>query len=135
MNTELETIMLCLQRRYNILREIGGLTDELAEAVERRDDISASLLLKMRGEQMERHAACQEELICLTEQNPAIRKQLQAVALGPIEAVMTTNTKAEADTQEAGYRKKIYEIRSRTQSLIDQIRSRDSVLARSVKHR
>ena len=84
MNTELETIMLCLQRRYNILREIGGLTDELAEAVERRDDISASLLLKMRGEQMERHAACQEELICLTEQNPAIRKQLQAVALGPI---------------------------------------------------
>ena len=49
MDKALENIMILLQRRYNFLREIGRLTDELAEATERRDTVSASLLLEMRG--------------------------------------------------------------------------------------
>ena len=57
MVTELETIMIYLQKRYNIIREISRLTDELLGTVEREDVISASLVLEMRREQMERHAA------------------------------------------------------------------------------
>ena len=50
MSADLETILIYLQRRYNILREVCSLTEELAEAVERGDTVSASLLLDMRGE-------------------------------------------------------------------------------------
>ena len=35
MSADLETILIYLQRRYNILREVCSLTEELAEAVER----------------------------------------------------------------------------------------------------
>lgn len=37
MSADLETILIYLQRRYNILREVCSLTEELAEAVERGD--------------------------------------------------------------------------------------------------
>ena len=38
MVTELETIMIYLQKRYNIIREISRLTDELLGTVERESD-------------------------------------------------------------------------------------------------
>ena len=63
MSADLETILIYLQRRYNILREVCSLTEELAEAVERGDTVSASLLLDMRGEQLQRHADCEEQII------------------------------------------------------------------------
>ena len=44
MSADLETILVYLQRRYNILREVCSLTEELAEAVERGDTVSASLM-------------------------------------------------------------------------------------------
>ena len=34
MSADLETILIYLQRRYNILREVCSLTEELAEAVQ-----------------------------------------------------------------------------------------------------
>ena len=67
MSADLETILIYLQRRYNILREVCSLTEELAEAVERGDTVSASLLLDMRGEQLQRqgyalHACASPEM-------------------------------------------------------------------------
>ena len=49
MVTELETIMIYLQTRYNIIREISRLTDELLGTVEREDVISASLCWRCGG--------------------------------------------------------------------------------------
>ncbi len=49
MSADLETILIYLQRRYNILREVCSLTEELAEAVERGDTVSASLLVALRA--------------------------------------------------------------------------------------
>ena len=69
MSADLETILIYLQRRYNILREVCSLTEELAEAVERGDTVSASLLLDMRGEQLQRHADCEEQIILQTAGN------------------------------------------------------------------
>ena len=42
MSADLETILIYLQRRYNILREVCSLTEELAEAVERGDSLRFS---------------------------------------------------------------------------------------------
>lgn len=66
MSADLETILIYLQRRYNILREVCSLTEELAEAVERGDTVSA---LDMRGEQLQRHADCEEQIILQTAGN------------------------------------------------------------------
>lgn len=49
MSADLETILIYLQRRYNILREVCSLTEELAEAVSAATQSPASLLLD-RGE-------------------------------------------------------------------------------------
>lgn len=134
MVTELETMMLCLQRRYNILREISRLTVELAEAVERRDNVSASLLLGMRGEEMERHAACEEELIQITEQNSELRKQLHDLAFGSIEDI-SVKPELFQDEKEAWMRQKIHDIRLHTQSLLEETKKKDSMIARRVRNR
>lgn len=134
MVTELETMMLCLQRRYNILREISRLTVELAEAVERRDNVSASLLLGMRGEEMERHAACEEELIQITEQNSELRKQLYDLAFGSIEDIPVKPQICQ-DEKEVWMRQKIHDIRLHTQSLLEETKKKDSMIARRVRNR
>lgn len=134
MATELETMMICLQRRYNILREISRLTGELAEAVERRDNVSASLLLGMRGEEMERHAVCEEELIQITEQNSELRKQLHDLAFGSIEDISVKPELCQ-DEKEAWMRQKIHDIRLHTQSLLEETKKKDSMIARRVRNR
>ena len=85
MITELETIMIYLQKRYNIIREISRLTDELLETVEREDVISASLVLEMRREQMERHAVCEGDLMQLLENGRGDRRELHSIAFVPID--------------------------------------------------
>lgn len=134
MTTELETMMIYLQKRYNILREISRLTGELAEAVERRDNVSASLLLGMRGEEMERHAACEEELIQITEQNSELRKQLHDLAFGAIEDIPVKPELCQ-DEREAWMRQKIHDIRLHTQSLLEETKKKDSMIARRVRNR
>ena len=46
MGPNIEQIMLLLQRRYNALREISRLTEELQEAISCSDQVSASLLME-----------------------------------------------------------------------------------------
>lgn len=84
MSADLETILIYLQRRYNILREVCSLTEELAEAVERGDTVSASLLLDMRGEQLQRHADCEEQIILQTVGNSLQARYLRDLAKGPL---------------------------------------------------
>ena len=134
MVTELETIMICLQRRYNILREISRLTDELLDAAEREDAISTGLLLEMRGEQMERHATCEGDLMQITEKVPELRKELYRLAFGPIEELPAAACKSQ-DEKEKWIRQKIYEIRSHTQALIEEIRNRDDRITRKVRQK
>ena len=54
--TEMEVL---LQRRYNCLYEIHRLTKEMLEMVSRRDEVSLSLMLDMRAEEMEKYSVCQ----------------------------------------------------------------------------
>ena len=129
MITELETIMIYLQKRYNIIREISRLTDEL---LEREDVISASLVLEMRREQMERHAACEGDLMQLLENGRGDRRELHSIAFGPIDQLPGLSKKCQEE-KELWIRNKIYEIRSRTQTLIEDIQKRDDRITRKVK--
>lgn len=88
MSADLETILVYLQRRYNILREVCSLTEETG----RRqwscgDTVSASLLLDMRGEQLQRHADCEEQIILQTVGNSLQARYLRDLAKGPLKNV------------------------------------------------
>jgi len=58
MAVDLEQVMLLLQRRHNSLKEIDRLTDELRDTFARRDEVSASLLLEMRAEEIAKVDDC-----------------------------------------------------------------------------
>lgn len=131
---KLEVIMICLQKRYNILREISRLTEELVNALERRDSVSSALILEMRGEQMERDAACQEELLQIAENVPEFRKTLYEAAFGPIPD-LTVRSETCRNEKEAWIWKKIFDIRSHSQKLIEEIRSRDNRITRKVRQK
>ena len=119
MSADLETILIYLQRRYNILREVCSLTEELAEAVERGDTVSASLLLDMRGEQLQRHADCEEQIILQTAGNSLRDRYLRDLAKGPLK-------------KEKMLEKRIEDLRCRTEKLLDKIRRIDGGLNRRI---
>lgn len=123
MKLDLEHIMILLQRRYNVLREIKRLTDELDEAVSRNDQVSVSLLLKMRAEEMDKSEACQENIWLMAEEGPeeaqAVRKLLKS---DPI----TARPSGSFEEQ------KIYEIRQKTIKLIKDIQEKDRNINRRV---
>ena len=121
MSADLETILIYLQRRYNILREVCSLTEELAEAVERGDTVSASLLLDMRGEQLQRHADCEEQIILQD-------RYLRDLAKGPLKNVKSC-FKGKTE-QEKMLEKRIEDLRCRTEKLLDKIRRIDGGLNR-----
>ena len=126
MSADLETILIYLQRRYNILREVCSLTEELAEAVERGDTVSASLLLDMRGEQLQRHADCEEQIILWeTAFRPGIY-----LAKGPLKNVKSC-FKGKTE-REKMLEKRIEDLRCRTEKLLDKIRRIDGGLNRRI---
>ena len=117
MSADLETILIYLQRRYNILREVCSLTEELAEAVERGDTVSASLLLDMRGEQLQRHADCEEQIILQTAGNSLRDRYLRDLAKGPL---MNVKSCFKGKTErEKMLEKRIEDLRCRTEKLLD----------------
>ena len=130
MSADLETILIYLQRRYNILREVCSLTEELAEAVERGDTVSASLLLDMRGEQLQRHADCEEQIILQTAGNSLRDRYLRDLAKGPL---MNVKSCFKGKTErEKMLEKRIEDLRCRTEKLLDKIRRIDGGLNRRI---
>ncbi len=132
MIADMETIMFYLQKRYNIVREISRYTDELMESIEREDMVSAALVLDMRREQMESHAACENDLKQFIENNGEQRRELYKIAFGDLEPEFPMGLYVK---DELWIRKKIYDIRNRTKTLIQDIRSRDERITRKVKQK
>lgn len=67
MELDLEQILILLQRRYNSLRELKRLTDDLQNAVSREDTVSADLILQMRADEMNNTEACLEMIWKMAE--------------------------------------------------------------------
>lgn len=59
---DMSEIEILLQRRYNCLREIKSLTQEMLDTLSRGDEVSLSLMLDMRAEEIEKYELCQEEI-------------------------------------------------------------------------
>ncbi|RKJ02033.1 hypothetical protein D7X87_18365 [bacterium D16-54] len=122
MELDVTKVMILLQRRYGSIREIDRLTKELEEAFARGDEVSAAMLLEMRAEEMAKNDNYTEEIWQLAGSDKAALQKLRR---------LMTSDPAEAQGQNAE-EKKVYEIRQRTQILLDKIRKTDQRMNRRV---
>ncbi|MCI8513214.1 MAG: hypothetical protein HFI93_01070 [Lachnospiraceae bacterium] len=116
MAVDLEQMMLLLQKRYNCLKKIDELTDELCHAFARHDEVSASLLLDMRAEE-------------IAELDASTGRVWDLARPGGNEAVEVRRLMREdpftASEKESWEENKIFEVRRKTVLLIRQIQDKD----------
>lgn len=122
MELDVTKVMILLQRKYSSIREIDRLTKELKEAFARGDEVSAAMLLEMRADEMAKIDNCMGEIWQLGESDRSAMERLRVLILSdPAQAVARTPEE-----------KKIFEIRQRTQTLLEEVRREDQKLNRSV---
>ena len=120
MELDLREVMILLQRKWNSIRELDRLTGEMEETFERNDGISAAMLLQLRQDEMLKIERCMEDIWQLGEVSPTARAKLRDLIASDLE-------KAVGKTPEE---KKIYEIRRKTQDLLEKLKKKDQELNR-----
>lgn len=119
MGLDKERIMLLLQKRYNALREVGRITGELADCVSRGDQVSVSLLIQMRQDELVQVDVCQNEIGLMAEKKPEYAPAIRELITSDPFAVRPPGTFEE---------QKIFEIRQKTSGLIKEIQEKDRYL-------
>ena len=120
MELDLREVMILLQRKWNSIRELDRLTGEMEETFERNDGISAAMLLQLRQDEMLKIERCMEDIWQLGEVSPTASAKLRELIASDLE-------KAVGKTPEE---KKIYEIRRKTQALLEKLKKKDQELNR-----
>lgn len=115
MEADLERLVILVQRKYNIIREMDRLTDELGEFVSRNDEVSASLLLDMRAEEMEKCDECQSDLWDVIRSSKEQQFLFDILKSDPFEQ----------RTYQSFEEKKIFEIRQKTTELLKILKEKD----------
>lgn len=119
MAMDLSEIEILLQRRYNSLLEISQLTKEMLDTLSRGDEVSLSLILDMRAEEIEKYAVCQEEIWKKAEKD-----LLQSEA---VKRIMNTDPEEGLETGRAEERT-AYQIRKKTIKLLHEVQQQDQLL-------
>jgi hypothetical protein len=114
-NLDIEKLAILLQRRYNIIKEIKKLTDDLGDACDRQDDISIDLVLTLRQDQMELCAGNWEQILLLGETDAH-----SAIVL---KHLIMSDPDKEKPLSEAEER--IFSIRRKMRDVIRQIKEKD----------
>ena len=122
MEVNVTKVMILLQRRYNALRETGRLTKELEEAIARNDEVSTIMLLQMRAEELTKVDQCMEEMWQMGEVDREAYEKLTALITSDPEGSVGENQEEE----------KVYEIRRRTQHILEELRQADQRLNRKL---
>lgn len=122
MGLDTAKVMVLLQRKYNAIREISRLTKDLGESFTRNDDISAAMLLEMRADEMAKVDECVGALWELGESDRSVLQKLRTLLTSDPNTAM-------GETPEE---KKIYEIRQRTQVMLEELKREDRKLNRRV---
>ena len=122
MELDLTKVMILVQRRYGAVREIYRLTKELGGAFERNDEVSASMLLQMRADEMEKADVCINQIWEMGGTDHRNQEKLRTLMQAdPSEAV-----------GESSEEKRIYEIRQRIKEMAEELRSIDQKMSQSV---
>lgn len=108
-------VMILLQRKWNAIQEMSKLTKEMEDTFARNDQVSVDMLLQLREDEMEKVDHCMEEIWRLGEGDGDVYAKLSA---------LVTSDPAEG-AWETPEEKKIFEIRQKTQSLLEDLRKAD----------
>lgn len=116
---DMTKVMILLQRKWNAIQEMNRLTREMEDTFARNDEVSVDMLLQLREDEMEKVDHCMEEIWQLGEGD--------AQTYGKLRILLSSDlTEVDWETPEE---KKIYEIRRKTQSLLDELRKADQRLS------
>lgn len=125
MALDITMVMRLLQRKCSSVRELSRLTKELEETFARNDEVSASLLLQMRQEELGKIDECMEQIWEMGKDDQAVSEKLRwLVQTDPSEAV-----------GESFEEKKIFEIRRKTQVLLNELKMSDQRLNKRLSAR
>ncbi|MCI9485500.1 MAG: hypothetical protein HFI64_00730 [Lachnospiraceae bacterium] len=116
MAVDLERMMLLLQKRYNYLKRVDELTDELRSAFDRHDEVSASLLLDMRAEEIAALDNCSGQIWDLAGAGKAEAREVRRLMHDDPFAVPETDCWEE---------NKIFEVRRKTVRLLEELQEKD----------
>ena len=116
MAVDLEQVMLLLQKRYNSLKRVDELTDELQSAFDRHDEVSASLLLDMRAEALAEVDNSQGQIWDLARAGKEDAREVRRLMHNDPFAVPKTDCWEE---------NKIFEVRRKTVQLLEQLQDKD----------
>ena len=119
MELDLEQIMILLQKRYRAFQEISRLTLELGSVISRRDEVSASLLLGMRGDEIATADSCYRQIWDMSQAGQEAADKIRE---------LLTSDPAAAHPSGNFEEQKIYEIRRKTTALIKEIQEKDRML-------
>lgn len=129
MALDLERMMILMQRRFNSIREIHRLTEELAETCSRNDQVSASMLLKMRGDELVTCDACIRDIWELAENGGDDAVQVRRLMKLDISQEASQEILASLENREE---KTIYEIRRKTGEVLEKIHRTDRMINQRV---
>jgi len=108
-------VMRLLQRKCSSVRELSRLTKELEGIFARNDEVSASLLLQMRQEELGKIDECMEQIWQMGRDDPSVNEKLRWL-------ILADPDDAEGKSFEE---KKIFEIRKKTQVLLEELKTSD----------
>ncbi len=122
MEVNTEKVMVLLQRKYNAVRELDRLTKELEQCIGRNDSISAAMILQLRGDEMGKIETCMEEIWQMGENSREDYEYLHGLVASEL-------GQAEGKTPQE---KKIFEIRRKTEEVLEGLRKMDERLNRKL---
>ena len=120
MAQDMAEIEILLQRRYNSLREIERLTREMLDTVSRGDEISLSLMLDMRADEIEKYMVCQEQIWKKAEEGPLESDTVRRIMDTDPDEGLETGIKADQTA---------YQIRKKTVKLLREVQQLDQQLS------
>lgn len=120
----LTEILIRVQRNYVHMVEIERLTKDMADSLSRNDKESVELLLKMRGEEMDKASTVKHEIQTIIEAMDVKEREMLCSWLNG-----ENGEKYEPDSFEA---RKIAELGSQTQQVLKRTISLDKVLSSKV---
>lgn len=115
----LEEVLILLQRRYNILRDVKQSTDELGDALSRKDDVSAELIMDMRQDLLGKCDLSWQEIYLLQEKGTIYKEILKRLVFSDLSSIHPK------DRME----RKLLEIRQHNQKLIKDIQEKDKAIS------
>lgn len=119
-----EELLLLLEQRGNYLRDVQKMTDELAEAQSRHDQVSVNLVLEMRQDVIDKCSSNWTSILEMGETGEEDGREIHRLV----------RSDPENETPRNATEKKIFEVRKKNLDMISRIRKQEEWINKSAKN-